>query len=111
MNDDITIGSSNVDVSDSLRDHARQRVQGMAEKYLQHLTKAGVHFSHEGADFRCSVNVQIGGLPMMSAEAVADNAYVSCDLAAEKVAKQLRRAKRELREDKASRPDKQFPMG
>lgn len=110
MNHDVTVGSSNIDVGENLRGYAQQHVIGIAEKYLQHLTKAGVHFSHEGSDYRCTVNMQVGALPMMTGEATAPDAYRSFDRAAEKIAKQLRRAKRELREDKAQRLDKQFPL-
>ena len=109
MNHDITVGSSNIDVGENLRGYAQQQVQGIAEKYLQHLTKAGVHFANEGSDYRCTVNMQVGALPMMTGEATAHDAYQSFDRAAEKIAKRLRRAKRELRDDKAQRVDKQFP--
>jgi ribosomal subunit interface protein len=106
MNEDITIGSSNIDLGDALRGHVRAEVLGLAEKYLQHLTRAGVHFAHEGPDFRCSVNVQIGALPVMAGEATAKDAYLAFNQALEKVAKQLRRTKRAVREDKPQRVDK-----
>ena len=50
--------------------------------------------------------MQMGGLPMKSAEAMGKDIYLSFDAALAKVAKQLRRTKRELREDKAGRTDK-----
>ncbi|HEY8580022.1 MAG TPA: ribosome-associated translation inhibitor RaiA [Beijerinckiaceae bacterium] len=111
MNEDVTIGSSNIDVGDSLRGYAREHVLAIAEKYMQRLTKAGVHFNHEGSEYRCTVNMQMGALPMMSAEAIDQDAYRSFDRAAEKLAKQLRRTKRELRDDKPARVDKRFPAG
>ena len=43
---------------------------------------------------------------MMSGEAKSTDSYAAFRLALERVAKQLRRAKRELREDKAERVDK-----
>jgi ribosome-associated translation inhibitor RaiA len=48
----------------------------------------------------------MGGLPMKSAEAQNKDIYLSFNAALAKVAKQLRRTKRELREDKAERTDK-----
>ncbi|MFN3892682.1 MAG: ribosome hibernation-promoting factor, HPF/YfiA family [Beijerinckiaceae bacterium] len=106
----ITIGSSNVDLGDALRAHVRESVETVAGKYLQHLTAASVHFVHEGADYRCSITVQIGSLPRMAAEAQARDAYLAFNQALEKVAKQMRRAKRAVREDKAVRSDKDMAL-
>jgi ribosome-associated translation inhibitor RaiA len=50
--------------------------------------------------------MQMGGLPMKSAEAKDKEIYLAFNAALDKVGKQLRRAKRELREDKAERVDK-----
>lgn len=106
----ITIGSSNVDLGDALRTHVRDGLEETAGKYLQHLTTASVHFSHEGPDYRCSVTVQVGALPTMASEAQAKDAYLAFNQALEKVAKQMRRAKRAVREDKAVRPDKDMTI-
>jgi ribosome-associated translation inhibitor RaiA len=65
-----------------------------------------VHFTREGVTYRCTVNVQVGTLKMMSGEAKSTDIYAAFRLALERVAKQLRRAKRALREDKAERLDK-----
>jgi len=106
MNEDITVGSSNVDLGEALRSHVRDSVLGLAEKYLQNLVRAGVHFNHEGIEYRCSVNVQVGSLPVMAAEASAKDCYVAFNAALDKVGKQMRRTKRAVREDKAAREDK-----
>jgi ribosomal subunit interface protein len=108
--DEITIGSSNVDIGDALRAHARSALEEAAGKYLQRLTAAGVHFAHEGPEYRCSITVQIGALPTMAAEAQAKDAYLAFNQALSKVAKQMRRAKRALREDKATRADKEMSL-
>ena len=102
----ITIGSSNVDLGDALRTHVRDAVENAAGKYLQNLTAAGVHFVREGVDYRCSITVQVGALPKMAADAQAKDAYLAFNQALDKVAKQMRRAKRAVREDKPVREDK-----
>ncbi|MBX9760179.1 MAG: ribosome-associated translation inhibitor RaiA [Beijerinckiaceae bacterium] len=102
----ITIGSSNVDLGDALRAHVHQEIEAAAKKYLQNLTLAAVHFAHEGSSYRCSVTVQIGALPTMAAEAQSHDAYVAFNQALAKAAKQMRRAKRAVREDKPVRADK-----
>jgi ribosomal subunit interface protein len=102
----ITIESSSVDLSDAFREHAQQGIVRVASKYFGRLNTASVHVGREGILFRCTVNIQMGALKVMSAEAQDKDCYVAFKVALEKVEKQLRRAKRELREDKAVRVDK-----
>jgi ribosomal subunit interface protein len=102
----ITIESSSVDLSDAFREHAQQGIVRVANKYFGRLNTASVHVGREGILFRCTANIQMGALKMMSAEAQDKDCYVAFKVALEKVEKQLRRAKRELREDKAVRVDK-----
>ena len=102
----ITVQSSDVHLGDRLPAHARDSILRVASKYFGRLNTASVHFSREGITYRCSVNMQMGGLPMKSAETQDKDIYLSFNAALAKVAKQLRRTKRELREDKAERVDK-----
>ncbi len=98
----ITIGSSNVELTDALRDHARESILRTAGKYFGRLNTAAVHFSNEGRDYRCSVNMRMGALNMVSAEAIEGDPRRAFDVALNKVSKQLRRYKRELREEKGN---------
>ena len=102
----ITIQSSNIHLGDGLPDHARENILRVASKYFGRLNTASAHFTKEGITYRCSVNMQMGGLPMKSAEGKDKDIYLAFNAALTKVAKQLRRTKRELREDKAERTDK-----
>jgi ribosomal subunit interface protein len=102
----ITIQSSNIHLGDGLPNYAREGILRVANKYFGRLNTASAHFTKEGITYRCSVNMQMGGLPMKSAEAKDKDIYLSFNAALAKVAKQLRRTKRELREDKAERTDK-----
>ncbi len=102
----ITIQSSNIHLGDGLPDYARENILQVANKYFGRLNTASAHFTKEGITYRCSVNMQMGGLPMKSAEARDKDIYLAFNAALAKVAKQLRRTKRELREDKAERVDK-----
>ena len=102
----ILVQSSTIDLGDVLPDYARTSILQLAGKYFGHLNTASVHFNREGTMYRCTVNVQIGALKMMSGVAKSTYIYAAFRLALERVAKQLRRAKRELREDKAARIDK-----
>jgi ribosomal subunit interface protein len=102
----IMIQSSNVHLGDRLPEHAREGILRVASKYFGRLNTASAHFSKEGISYRCSVNMQMGGLSMKSAEAKDKDIYLAFNAALAKVGKQLRRTKRELREDKAERTDK-----
>jgi ribosomal subunit interface protein len=102
----IAIQSSNIHLGDGLPDHARENILRVASKYFGRLNTASAHFTKEGITYRCSVNMQMGGLPIKSAESKDKDIYLAFNAALTKVAKQLRRTKRELREDKAERTDK-----
>jgi ribosomal subunit interface protein len=102
----ITVQSSSIDLGSSLPGHVRDSVLRIASKYFGRLNTASVHFNREGITYRCSVNMQMGGIPMKSAEARDKDIYVAFNAALEKVGKQLRRTKREVREDKGERVDK-----
>ncbi|MBL0408619.1 ribosome-associated translation inhibitor RaiA [Microvirga aerilata] len=98
--------SSTIHLGDGLPDYARENILRVASKYFGRLNTASAHFSKEGITYRCSVNIQMGGLPMKSADGRDKDIYLAFNAALEKVAKQLRRTKRELREDKGERVDK-----
>jgi ribosomal subunit interface protein len=106
----ITVQSSSIDLGSSLPDHVRDGVLRVASKYFGRLNTASIHFNREGITYRCSVNMQMGGLPMKSGEAREKDIYVAFNAALEKVAKQLRRTKREVREDKGERVDKDMSL-
>ena len=102
----ITVQSSDVHLGDRLPDHARESILRVASKYFGRLNTASAHFSREGITYRCSVNMQMGGLPMKSAEARDKDIYLAFNAALDQDCTQLRRTKRELREDKPERTDK-----
>ncbi len=104
--DNISIGSAHVDLGASFREMAETKIREVAKKYLGDLTMASVHVAREGVDFRCSVSMQMGGHNLVTGEALANDAPVAFRTALGKVPKQLRRAKRLLREDRAHRPEK-----
>jgi ribosomal subunit interface protein len=93
-------------MGDALAEHARIAILQSAGKYLDRLNRATVHFSREGHGYRCSIQMQMGGLTGASAHAQHEDIYRAFDQAHQRVAKQLRRAKRELRNDKPDGPIK-----
>lgn len=104
--DNILVQSSNVDLGDNFPDYAKTNIRQVAGKYFGRLSMASVHVNREGITYRCTVNIQMGALKMMSGEAKDKDLYTAFRAALQKTAKQLRRSKRELREDKGARIDK-----
>jgi ribosomal subunit interface protein len=102
----IIVQSGNVELGEALKEHAREAILRSAAKYFGRLNRATVHFTREGINYRSSVQIQMGALKPASAEGQHKDIYRAFDLALEKAAKQLRRAKRELRDDKPDGPEK-----
>lgn len=102
----ITIDSSNQDISEALRIYGRDEILKVSDKYFGHLVSASAHFNIEGFSSRCSITVQMGSLPRMSADSSDKDMRTAFNQALDKVATQLRRTKRELREDKPARASK-----
>lgn len=102
----ILVQSSNVDLGDVFPEYAKTNIRQVAGKYFGRLSSASVHVTREGITYRCTVNIQMGALKVMTGEAKNKDLYAGFRQALQKAAKQLRRSKRELREDKAERLDK-----
>jgi len=105
----ITVGSSNVEIGEALAERARASLSDLASKYFGRITTGSVHFGREGIDYRCCVNMQCGGAPMMSAEANHKDPHVALAVAVDKLGKRLRRAKRGLRDEKTGASPKGMP--
>ncbi|SCY27405.1 ribosome hibernation-promoting factor, HPF/YfiA family [Microvirga guangxiensis] len=102
----ILVQSSNVDLGDMFPEYARTNIRQVASKYFGRLSTASVHVTREGNTYRCTVNIQMGALKVMTGEAKNKDLYAGFRQALQKTAKQLRRSKRELREDKVARTNK-----
>ena len=105
----ITVGSSNVDIGGALAERARAALSDLASKYFGRITTGSVHFGREGTAFDCTLNMQCGALPMMSAEASNKDAHVALTVAIDKLGNQLRRTKRGLRDEKIGHGPKGMP--
>jgi ribosomal subunit interface protein len=102
----ILVQSSTVDLGEMFPEYAKTNIRQVAGKYFGRLSNASVYVNREGITYRCTVNIQMGALKLMTGEAKNKDLYAAFRAALQKAAKQLRRSKRELREDKAERIDK-----
>ena len=90
-----------MDVGDSLRSHVEDKLEEISGKYFNHTTHATVTFSKEGhghALTKAHISIQLGKNIMVLADREAADPYAAFDMAAEKVAKQMRRYKTRLRD-------------
>lgn len=96
-----TVQGKQIDVGAALRTHVTDKIGEMNEKYFNHATSAGVTFSREGHGhglIRAHISIRIGKDIMVMADATENDPYLAFEVASEKVAKQMRRYKRRLRE-------------
>ena len=96
---ELAIHGKQMDVGEALRTHVTSRLEDINSKYFNRAIDVNVTFSPERHSFiKAHVSLRVGKDIMVQASAVEVNAYASFDSAAEKVAKQLARYKRRLRD-------------
>jgi ribosomal subunit interface protein len=106
----VSVESSNVHLGDGLPVPAWESIWRVAGKYFGHLSTASVKFGREGNDYRCTLTMPMGSLPVKSGEARNKDIYAAFDAALAKVAKQLRRAKRALCDHQPVRTEKDMVL-
>jgi len=95
----LTIQGKQMDVGDALKTHASDKLEDINQKYFNRAIDANVTFSPEPHNFtKVHISIRVGKDIMVMADAVEKDPYASFDAAAEKVAKQLRRYKKKLRD-------------
>lgn len=96
----VVVTGKQIDVGDALSGHVDAQLSETVEKYFDHPVDAAVVFSREGksGDIRTDISVHVGRNIQMHGRGQAGDAYAAFDLAAERIAKQLRRYKRRLRD-------------
>lgn len=94
----LTVNGKGIDVGDALRAHVAEGLDKVFEKYFSNPIEATVTFSKQGYRFHVALSVHVGRGILMQAEDDGGDAYAAFDIAAETVAKRLRRHKRRLRD-------------
>ena len=97
----LTVQGKQMDVGDALRTHVTEKLEDINSKYFNHATFATVTFSKEGHGHgitNAHIHIRVGKDIMVMADSTAGDPYGAFDTAAEKVAKQLRRYKKRLRD-------------
>jgi ribosomal subunit interface protein len=104
----IAIHGHQMDVGEALRSHVTERLTAVSSKYFGGAEDMTARFSRTGnGGFSCSVRVHVGRDLFFDGSAEAAEAPIAFNGALEHVAKQLRRRKRAMREDKPVNPTKE----
>lgn len=95
----LTVQGKQMDLGESLKSHVEDKLGDINSKYFNRAIDATVTFSPEGQAFtKTHISIRVGKDIMVISDATETDPYVSFDQAANKVAKQLRRYKRKLRD-------------
>jgi ribosomal subunit interface protein len=94
----IAVQGKQLDVGDALRGHVEDTITEIAEKYFSNPIDATVTLTKEGNLFKSDIVVRVGKGIQVRSEGSAKDAHGAFDAAGERVAKQLRRYKRRLRD-------------
>jgi ribosomal subunit interface protein len=94
----LTVTGKQVDVGDALRRYVDASLEALLGKYFGSAIEAHAVFAREAHLIRTDLSVHIGRGIMAKSAATATDYYPAFDVAAERLAKQLRRYKRRLRD-------------
>lgn len=94
---DIRVSGHQMATGEALQSHATDRLDSIVAKYFNRALSSQITFSKApAAAFRCDIVTHVMQGLILKGAAVAHDAHVAFDQAAEKVDKQLRRYKRRL---------------
>ncbi len=95
----LTVQGKQMDLGEALRTHVTTKLEDLNQKYFNRAIEAIVTFAPEGHAFvKTHISIRVGKDIMVISDATQPDPYVSFEEAATKVAKQLRRYKRRLRD-------------
>jgi ribosomal subunit interface protein len=97
----LTVTGKQVEIGEALRGHVESGLNSILAKYFKTAIEAHVVIAKEAYLTRAEVSLHIGRGIVVNAGAALDDPYAAFDAAAERVAKQLRRYKRRLRDHHA----------
>jgi ribosomal subunit interface protein len=97
----LSVTGKQTEIGEALRRHVEGSLGSILDKYFKTAIEAHVIVSKEAHLIRAEISIHIGRGIVVNARAAASEAYLAFDAAAERLAKQLRRYKRRLRDHHA----------
>jgi ribosomal subunit interface protein len=98
----VTVTGKQIDVGDALRTHVDGRLKDLVSKYFDHALDASVVFTREAKrrQVRADLSVHVRRGMLMQGHAETEDPYAAFDAALDRIAKQLRRYKRRLQDER-----------
>ncbi|MDP9127539.1 MAG: ribosome-associated translation inhibitor RaiA, partial [Pseudomonadota bacterium] len=93
----LSVKGKQIDVGDALRTHVETHLKEITGKYFSTPLDAHVTFSREGSLFRADITVHAGRGIILQSNGAAVEAYPAFDIAADRIAKRLRRYKNRIK--------------
>jgi ribosome hibernation promoting factor len=94
----LTVTGKQVDVGEALRTHVERTLDSLLGKYFRTAIEAHAVFAREAHLIAVELTLHVGRGMVVNSRGAATDYYVAFDSAAERLAKQLRRYKRRLRD-------------
>ena len=96
----ITVAGKQVETGDALKTHVRDGLDAIVRKYFDHALEANVTFRRDAKGrlgaFNCDINLKAGRNLFVRGEGEGPDAHRAFEVAAEHVAKRLRRYRRRV---------------
>lgn len=99
----IDVNGKQIDIGDALRTHVIEELTASMDKYAERPTEATVTFTRDRHEFKCECSTHLSTGMKAQASGRAVDIYAAFDAANERLAKQLRRYKRRLKNHHRSR--------
>ncbi len=93
----IEVNGKQIDIGDALRAHVIDALSLAMEKYAERPVDATVTFAKDGHEYKCECSTHLSTGMKAQATGKANEIYAAFDVANERLAKQLRRYKRRLK--------------
>ena len=91
------VNGKQIDVGNSLRSFVKEKTDDLVEKYSKPATDITVTFSKDRYEYFCAISMHLSTGITAPSKGKANDIYESFDNSLEKIAKQLRRYKRRLK--------------
>jgi len=93
----IEVNGKQIDIGDALRGHVVDELSAAMEKYAERPTDATVTFTRDRHEFKCECSTHLSTGMKAQASGKSDDIYTAFNRANDRLAKQLRRYKRRLK--------------
>jgi ribosomal subunit interface protein len=94
---DIRISGHQMETGEALQNHAAERMSAVVGKYFERSLSTNITFGKAPAGaFRCDIVTHAGNGLILKGAAIAHDAHIALDQAADKIGTQLRRYKRRI---------------